>query len=123
VTHEARTTFFSGKLLDPDDFRLDQEYLGEKSRTIDLSIQENGAVERWTQVPDLVGSGPDDRHFTVDPGTGQVRFGDGEHGRRPEAGSRVEASYRAGGGRTWLAIPFAAAVAGFLAAFVRQRRS
>lgn len=124
MTQERCTSFFTGTLLDPDDFRLEQEYLRGKSRTIGLAIQENGAVEDWVEVPSLGASESGDRHFTLDRETGRVRFGDGEHGRRPAAGSRVEASYRHGGGRAaWLAIPIGAALAGFLAAFLRHRRA
>jgi hypothetical protein len=123
VTHERPTTFFKGTLLDPDHFRLDQDDLREESRTIELTIQENGQVERWTEVSSLADSGPDDRHFTVDRETGEVCFGDGEHGRRPASGSRVEATYGSGSGRGGLlAIPVGAAVAGFAAAFLRHRR-
>jgi hypothetical protein len=123
VSQERRTTFFTGTLLDPDDFSLEQDSLRGKSRTIGLSIQENGAVEEWAEVPSLSGSAADDRHFTLDRETGRIRFGDGEHGRRPGAGSRVEASYRCDGGRAWLAVPIGAALAGFLAAFLRHRRA
>jgi hypothetical protein len=124
VSHERPTTFFTGTLLDPDDFRLDQDSLRRESRTIELGIQENGQVERWTEVATLAESGPDDRHFTLDRETGEVRFGDGQHGRRPAVGSRIEATYRAGSGRGGLlAIPIGAALAGFAAAFLRRRRS
>jgi hypothetical protein len=122
VAHE-RTTFFTGTLLDPDDFRLEQKSLRGRSRTVGLAIQENGAVEEWLEVPSLGASEPDDRHFVLDRQTGRVRFGDGEHGRRPAAGSRIEASYRCGGGRSWLAIPLGAALAGFVAAFHLHRRA
>jgi hypothetical protein len=123
VTQERRTTFFTGTLLDPDDFRLDQDSLRGRSRRIGLAIQENGAVADWAQVPALGASEPGDRHFMLDRKTGRVRFGDGEHGRRPAAGSRIEAFYRRGGGPAWLAIPFGAALAGLLAAFLRHRRA
>jgi hypothetical protein len=124
VTHERGTTFYTGKLLDPDDFSLEQEYLRGKGRTIDLGIQENGHVELWTEVASLAASGPDDRHFTLDRETGEVRFGDGEHGRRPASGSQIEATYRCGSGRAGLlAIPIGATLAGFAAAFLRHRKS
>lgn len=124
MSHERETTFFTGTLLDPDDFRLDQEALRGKSRTIYLGIQENGRFERWTEVTSLAASSPDDRHFTLDRETGEIRFGDGEHGRRPATGSTVEATYRSGTGRAGLlAIPVGSALAGFVAAFVRHRKS
>jgi hypothetical protein len=121
------TTFFTGTVLDADDFTLDEESFRRRSRTIALAIRENGAVEEWVELPSLAESGPDDRHFTLDRETGRVTFGDGTQGRRPPEGSRVEAAYRCGGGRAgnraWLAIPAGAALAGFLAAFLRHRRA
>jgi hypothetical protein len=121
------TTFFTGTLLDADDFTLEQDALRGRSRAVALAIRANGAVEEWIEVPSLAGSGPDDRHFTLDRETGRVTFGDGEHGRRPPEGSAVEAAYRCGGGRTgnraWLGLAVGAALAGFLAAFVSLRRA
>ena len=120
------TTFFTGTLLDADDFTLEQDTFRGRSRGVALAIRENGAVEEWVEVPSLAESGPDDRHFTLDRETGRVTFGDGEHGRRPAEGSRVEATYRCGSGRTgnraWLGLALGAALAGFLAAFVSHRR-
>ena len=119
------TTFFSGTLLDADDFALDQDAFRGRSRRIALAIRANGAVEEWIEVPSLAESGPDDRHFTLDRETGRVTFGDGEHGRRPEEGSAVEATYRCGGrsgNRAWLGLAVGAALAGFLAAFFSHRR-
>jgi hypothetical protein len=53
----------------------------------------------WSRVDDLSESGPDDRHFVLDPETGEVRFGDGMHGAKPPTGSTsVKASYQFGGG-------------------------
>jgi hypothetical protein len=118
----GRTTFFEGKLLDADDLRLEQEALPRR-RVVELAIEANGETERWTEVGDLTRSGPGERHFTLDRETGKVVFGDGTHGRRPEAGGRVEAFYTSGPGRRALvAIPFAAGIAGFLAALFRHRR-
>src|SRR5919108_2981637 len=115
MTRERRTTFFSGTLLDPQDFELEQDYHLGNAGAVELEIRSNGTVERWAEVDDLTASGPEDRHFVLDRATGRVQFGDGEHGRQPEAGSHVEASYRSGGGRRFLvAIPFATGIAGFL---------
>ncbi|GAB6095358.1 hypothetical protein JCM14469_16100 [Desulfatiferula olefinivorans] len=41
---------------------------------------------RWIEVSDFFSSRTDSRHFTVDPVTGQVRFGDGTRGAIPPAG-------------------------------------
>ncbi|MEO5851910.1 MAG: putative baseplate assembly protein [Nocardioides sp.] len=59
----------------------------------------NGALpeEAWTVVRDLAESGPDDRHVTVDVGSGEIQFGDGQHGQVPFAGFDVVVSYRHGG--------------------------
>ena len=120
------TTFFTGALLDADDFTLEHDAFKGRSRAIALAIRGNGSVEEWIEVRSLAGSGPDDRHFTLDRDTGHVTFGDGEHGRRPAEGSRVEATYRGGSGRAgnraWLVLALGAALAGFLAAFLSHRR-
>lgn len=120
------TTFFTGALLDADDFTLEQDAFKSSSRAIALAIRGNGSVEEWVEVPSLAESGPDDRHFTLDRETGSVTFGNGEHGRRPADGSLVEATYRCGSGtsgnRAWLALAVGAALAGFLAAFLSHRR-
>ncbi|MGW4159536.1 putative baseplate assembly protein [Streptomyces sp. NPDC004788] len=62
----------------------------------------------WTRVDDFAHSGPEDRHFTLDEGTGRVEFGpavrerDGSvrhFGAVPAKGSLVQVrSYRTGGG-------------------------
>lgn len=60
-------------------------------------------VEIWTAVPDLLDSGPFDRHFVVDidnDGRATLRFGDDAYGRRPLGASAATARYRIGNGRT-----------------------
>lgn len=59
-----------------------------------------GAWVRWTPVGDFHGSGPGSRHYVLDRGTGEVRFGDGTRGRVPPAGrgNLRAAFYRTGGG-------------------------
>ena len=55
----------------------------------------------WMPRPDLLGSGAGDDHYVVemdDRRRAHLRFGDGETGRRPDAGSRFEALYRTGNG-------------------------
>lgn len=46
----------------------------------------------WTEVPDFDASGPDDRHYVLDPEAGEVRFGDGERGAVPPAEATVVAT-------------------------------
>ncbi|RUL78923.1 putative baseplate assembly protein [Dyella choica] len=56
---------------------------------------------RWQARPDLLESGPDDRHFVVeidDDGLAHLRFGDGVLGRQPQAGNFFRALPRIGNG-------------------------
>jgi hypothetical protein len=55
---------------------------------------------RWREVPDLLGSGKQDRVYTLEDDTGRIRFGDGIRGRIPPTGadSIVAVTYRLGGG-------------------------
>jgi predicted phage baseplate assembly protein len=67
--------------------------------TLTLQVEENGELVGWQEVPDLLASGPQDRHFTVDAAAGTISFGDGTRGRIPEYRSAVvAASYKQGGG-------------------------
>lgn len=54
----------------------------------------------WQPVPDFYASGPDDRHYLLDPVSGRVAFGDGQRGKVPPSGQNNlrMAWYRAGGG-------------------------
>ncbi|WP_380677707.1 putative baseplate assembly protein [Salinigranum sp. GCM10025319] len=54
---------------------------------------------RWDEQPDLLDSGPEDRHYTLDPIAGTVSFGDGVRGKIPPRGTdNVRADYATGGG-------------------------
>ena len=76
----------------------------------DLVIEVNGAQgwETWHRVESFADSGPDDRHFTVDEVSGQIRFGpvvrteDGgtrQYGATPPAQAMVRVpEYLVGGG-------------------------
>jgi predicted phage baseplate assembly protein len=66
-------------------------------RTVPPPGGESLPVETWEVVPDLAGSGPEDRHLTLDPRSGEIRFGDGRHGQVPLAGFDVMVTYRHGG--------------------------
>lgn len=58
----------------------------------------------WQEVDDFLASKPDDPHYTLNRTTGEVRFGDGRHGRIPLINqdtptvSIVARHYRYGGG-------------------------
>lgn len=63
----------------------------------DLELRVGNDV--WERRADFYGSGPDDRHYLLDPGTGTITLGDGERGRTPVADTQVTAArYRTGGG-------------------------
>ncbi len=69
---------------------------------ITLSGYSNDSVGiQWNPKRDLLGSGPDDRHFVAeidDAGQTHLRFGDDELGERPDAGTTFLATYRIGNG-------------------------
>ena len=55
----------------------------------------------WQPRLDLMGSNPEDRHFVVemeDDRRAKLRFGNGELGRQPQAGTQFKASFRIGNG-------------------------
>ncbi|HLJ46305.1 MAG TPA: putative baseplate assembly protein [Bryobacteraceae bacterium] len=72
--------------------------------TLQLEIDEGSGFLAWKQVDDFYASGPNDAHYTLDPNSGQITFGDGQHGRIPLANPSnpssniVARSYRWGGG-------------------------
>jgi len=49
---------------------------------------------RWRRVDWLLEAGPTDPVYELDPSTGRVRFGDGEHGRSPPNGLTVTTRVR-----------------------------
>jgi hypothetical protein len=55
---------------------------------------------RWHEVESFYSSGPSSRHYTVDPISGEIRFGDGRRGMVPPLGpdNVVGEEYRTGGG-------------------------
>lgn len=65
-----------------------------------LEVEESGVGSvPWVAVEDLALGGRDDRIYQLDSEAGTVRFGNGIHGRIPEAGARLRvALMRAGGG-------------------------
>ncbi len=61
-----------------------------------------GLLESWKPQRDLLQSGGDDRNFVVEmdnDGYAHLRFGDGDLGRQPEAGTAFQASFRVGNGK------------------------
>lgn len=69
--------------------------------TTDAGGQPDEIWVRWHAVTDFYRSGPLDRHYTVDPQTGEIRFGDGQAGRLvPRGQHNIRITYRTGGGAT-----------------------
>lgn len=67
--------------------------------SVRLMVESDDSVRRpWRLTDDVLAAGPEEEVFTLDPESGQVRFGDGLHGKRPPAGRRILASYEYGGG-------------------------
>lgn len=74
--------------------------------SVRLEVAENkDDFQVWQEVQDFLASGPDDPHYTLNRTTGEIMFGDGEHGRIPVANpnhafdSIVAREYRYGGGK------------------------
>lgn len=72
--------------------------------TLQLKVDEGlDAPVTWLEVPDFLGSGPNDSHYVLDRTIGEIRFGNGEAGRIPvatDSGDGIVAlHYRHGGGR------------------------
>lgn len=51
--------------------------------TLILEVDEGEGFTPWTAVNDFAGSKRDDKHYTVELGTGKIRFGNGEQGKIP----------------------------------------
>ena len=79
--------------------RLTFDVLPAEEEAVSVTV----AGERWQQVPDLEGVGPNDPVYELrvgDDGSLQVRFGDGQRGARPPGGEiSVRARYAVGGGK------------------------
>ncbi len=77
--------------------------LQDEAGAVTETVSEEGQPEQtwmaWNAVPDFYESGPLDRHYTVDPLSGEIRFGDGTHGLTPPAAqNNIRITYRTGGG-------------------------
>jgi predicted phage baseplate assembly protein len=46
--------------------------------------------EKWNEVEDFDGSGPDSTHFTLESFKGEIRFGDGLMGKVPKEGTEIQ---------------------------------
>jgi hypothetical protein len=76
-----------------------------KVTSLRLEVDEGHGFKVWQQRPDFYASEPDDPHYVLNRTTGEIRFGDGQHGRIPVANPAnpnanvVAREYRYGGGK------------------------
>jgi hypothetical protein len=96
---EAQVSVNEAPILSPDE----QDALRREHPRIPERADQSGVVTEfwvpWAPVPDFLGSGPRDRHYLIDPATGEVTFGDGVQGMVPPPGrNNLRADYRTGGG-------------------------
>jgi hypothetical protein len=106
----------ANELLAEGNGRTDQSYKlarsGVVAGSVKVDVIQNGQVQRWSAIDDLMAAGPEVRAldpqrapgqvwedvrpmlvFTVDAEAGLIRFGDGLHGARPPLGARLVAHY------------------------------
>jgi predicted phage baseplate assembly protein len=91
-------------------FQLSRRPVAVDDPMLQLDTSEGEGWQRWELVDTFAGSGPEDRHFQLDPVTGEITFGpalrqpDGgvrQYGAVPLKGVRIRATaYRIGGGRS-----------------------
>src|SRR4051812_36952522 len=86
--------------------------------SVHLVVSAGDQVQRWTEIDDIVRAGPeipvpeplappgrrssarpDANVFVVDAEAGEVRFGDGDRGRRPPRGALLRATYAVSDGK------------------------
>lgn len=80
-------------------FQLRNHPVDADSLTLVLVSSDNAAPQPCLRQDDLYLSKLDDLHFTLNPNSGEIQFGNGKQGVIPGAGLRIVAlSYRAGGG-------------------------
>ena len=61
--------------------------------TLTIDIESVDGWQTWQRTTSLQDSGPDDPHYILNHEQGTVHFGDGFHGRRPDAGQLIRATY------------------------------
>lgn len=67
---------------------------GLRSRTTTVTVR----GEPWRQIDKLEHAGPDDAVYRLDPVTGAVEFGSGDHGKKPDGSVTIMTRYRYGAG-------------------------
>jgi predicted phage baseplate assembly protein len=101
--------FQHGDVLEGEDVRVREVLSVEEREGIERELGKESVTDRedlggtwvrWKQTGALFDCGSQDRCYEIDRATGELRFGDGEHGSIPVAGvDNIRAfSYRTGGG-------------------------
>jgi predicted phage baseplate assembly protein len=95
----------SNEIVGSSNGRKDQVFNALRTPIVDNVLLQIREVDddwvTWNKVDSFANSGPASRDFTVDPSTGELRFGDGRRGRIPPPGAnniRLH-QYATGGGR------------------------
>jgi hypothetical protein len=98
----SNATQIDDEVLGSSDASADQRFYVANVPVLDITVlvDEGGGSDTWDEVDDFTLSGPADTHYVLKAGTGEVLFGDGEHGKVPAAGTNniKAAPYRFGGG-------------------------
>jgi len=93
----------TGEILGSSEGHPREQFRTQRRPVDSLELQvrlATGEAETWKNVDDFLASNDKDTHYHLNGTTGVVQFGDGEHGRIPEAGSEIIAlQYRYGGGK------------------------
>jgi predicted phage baseplate assembly protein len=80
-------------------YRLQNAPVLERTLVVEVEDQVGGRWVRWSEVEGFEAAREDDKVFTVDLESGEVRFGNGVKGFAPQIGQRIRATeYRHGGG-------------------------
>ena len=103
-TVEAKNlTTVHGEILGNSEGHPREEFTTQHKPVVSLELEVHrltGEKEQWKKVDDFHSSKPDEAHYRLNATTGVVQFGDGDHGRIPEAGAQIVAiEYRYGGGK------------------------
>lgn len=86
---------------EPDQyFNLERAPVKPDSLVLELTAPNQDVVDKeWELKTDFLSSKPTDKHYTLDATAGVIKFGNGERGMIPVAGTRIVAQiYRYGGG-------------------------
>jgi predicted phage baseplate assembly protein len=103
VEVENRATF-AGEVVGVGDgtqtrFLLRMRPVDPDSLVLAIVGTDDQVVEKAVLKDDFYNSNENDLHYTLNANLGEIRFGNGKHGRIPAVGERLVAlSYRAGGG-------------------------